>query len=209
MVLKSDEAALLMLPLLVDGRVDAADRPVRKEPAELAHRRRPRGLLQQHKEQCSFDLHSPQKQAEMTGAFGVSTRSSSRGFIRCAARPETPRAHRERQACAGAGVMSVLSAQLTCAPWLALRLRGLGQPGVTLDSGTSCTFGRRDRIHMHGPGNSGDDEDVHVAMLETPDAASATPGGSGGLGGSGGVGGGSSGGDGGGGGVVAVAATRR
>ena len=59
-----------MLPLLVDDRMDAADRPVQKEPAEFAHRRRPRGLLQQHTEQCSFDLHSPQKQTEMTGAFG-------------------------------------------------------------------------------------------------------------------------------------------
>ena len=66
MVLKSDEAALLMLPLLVDGRVDAADRPVQKEPAELAHRRRPRGLLQQHTKKCSLHLRSPQNQTEMT-----------------------------------------------------------------------------------------------------------------------------------------------
>ena len=86
-----------MLPLLTDDRMDAADRPVQKEPAAIARRRRSRGLLQQHTEQCSFDLHSTQKQTEMTGVFGVSTRSSSRAFIRCAARPETPRTHRERR----------------------------------------------------------------------------------------------------------------
>ena len=83
--------------------MDAADRPVQKEPAAIARRRRSRGLLQQHTEQCGFDLHSTQKQTEMTGVFGVSTRSSSRAFIRCAARPEAPRTHRERRACAGTG----------------------------------------------------------------------------------------------------------
>jgi hypothetical protein len=92
-----------MLPLLMDDRVDAADRPVQKEPAAIAHRRRSRGLQQQHTEQCNFDLHSPQKQTEMTGVFDGSTRSSSRAFIRCAARPEAPRTHRERRACAGTG----------------------------------------------------------------------------------------------------------
>ena len=95
-----------MLPLLMDDQMDAADRPVQKEPAATARRRRSRGLLQQHTEQCSFDLHSTQKQTEMTGVFGVSTRSSSRAFIRCAARPETPRTHRERRPCAGACDMS-------------------------------------------------------------------------------------------------------
>ena len=54
-----------MLPLLMDDLMDAADRPVQKEPAAIAHRRRSRGLLQQHTEQYNFDLHSPQKQTEI------------------------------------------------------------------------------------------------------------------------------------------------
>ena len=87
----------------MDDLMDAADRPVQKEPAAMARRRRSRGLLQQHTEQCNFDLNSPQKQTEMTGVFDGSTRSSSRAFIRCAARPEAPRTHRERRACAGTG----------------------------------------------------------------------------------------------------------
>ena len=129
-----------MLPLLVDDRMDAAGRPVQKEPVKNAHRRRPRGLLLHSStfEQSSFDLHSSQKQLETTGVFDMSTRGSSRDFIWCAARPDTPRTHRERCPCAGAvhvrchrrrrTDMSVLSAQFARAPCPAPRRRAVSEP---------------------------------------------------------------------------------